>query len=471
MQQYNAGEIWYLVGIKGVGMTALVKILQHRGVKVAGSDTHEEFFTDSVLAHLGISVDGFETSLPEKMTGLIYSAAYDELHPQIIAARKKNVPCLSYTEALGEVSAQYYAVGIAGTHGKTTISAWLGFALWYAGADPTVVVGSMVPQFDNSNSLVGASDILIAETCEYRRHFLNFNPDIILISNIEMDHPDYFSDLNDVQRAFQEYCDTLPENGILIRCLEDMDGNAKGESVQTGTQALVMEGRETVAYGRAEQADWHLVSNHSTETGQKITIEHRNKDSKLELMIGMLGAHNALNATGVIAAGYVLHKKFGFSWKKFLEGVCAFNGTKRRMEKIGQYGEITIYDDYAHHPTEIRVTLRTLREQYEDSHLIAVFMPHTFSRTELLFDEFVESFGEADETIILPVYGSAREKGDTMLLSKKLAEAIEKKHGEGQFFADFEHTVEYLKTVKTKTVLVTLGAGDSWQVGTLLREA
>ena len=468
---FDSGEKWYMVGIKGVGMTALVSILKNRGVHVDGSDVEEVFLTDEVLDDLGVNVDDFGTDLPNDVAGVIHSAAFGDDNPQIATAKSRGIPVLAYTEALGALSENYTAVGISGTHGKTTITAWLGFALKFAGADPTVVVGTMVPQFDNKNALAGNSELLVAETCEYRRHFLSFNPDLILITNIDMDHPDYFADIQDMRNAYKEYVAKLPlADGAVI--LHESTVNYIGDDNIPETK---------ISYGVSDENDWRLLERAQEENIQKIRISSHNLNEESTLEISMPGEHNAMNAVGILALGYELQKNCGFSWEKFLDGVERFQGTTRRMEFKGNIDGLMVFDDYAHHPAELVATLKTLRERFPDYYIVANFMPHTFSRTEELFDEFAEAFGDADEVMIMPIYSSAREKGNAEELAKSLADAINKYHNHaslqnpsqkaGQNFANFFGTfgdvADYMKPLakeNTNTILITLGAGDNWKI-------
>jgi UDP-N-acetylmuramate--alanine ligase len=358
-----------------------------------------------------------------------------------------------YTQALGLISSEMYAVGIAGTHGKTTVTAWLGYALHYAGLHPTVFVGSAVPQFQNRNSLNGNGKLMVAETCEYRRHFLDFNPDVIAITNIEMDHPDYFEDLDDMRSAYKEYVMKLPEKGVLVHEEQVVI------SVHVDTK---------VSYGK-KRGDWQLVERSIIEGKQKLSVLHASDNQSYAFTINLFGEHNALNAVLVLALGDVIRTCFPFDWDKFLSGIANFTGTKRRMEFIGTYNGCQIYDDYAHHPTELKATLSALKQMYADKKLVAIFMPHTFSRTRELFDDFAQSFVDAEQAIILPVYGSAREQDDPEMLSKQLAEAIQRNGTNTEFMQDFETVVQYLeKEVNEETVVITLGAGDNWKIARLL---
>lgn len=427
-------------------MTALAKILIARGANVRGSDTDERFFTDVILEKMGVKTELFSDPLPGDVDGVIYSAAYSKGHPQVELGEQRDIPVLRYTEAIGELSKDSYAIGIAGTHGKTTVTAWLGYALSQAGLDPTVIVGSQVPQFDNSNALAGNDQILVAETCEYRRHFLDFDPDMIAITNIEMDHPDYFSDFDDMVVAYKEYTDKLPKDGVLI----------KGPEVyleHTGT---------TVTYG-FPGTDYCLVSRTYAQGRQNIVIHDKNGDSH-QLILRMPGAHNALNAVCVFTLGMELQSRYPFDRANFIRGIESFTGTKRRMEYYGENEQMVLYDDYAHHPTEIEVTLETVAEMYENTKVVAIFMPHTFSRTRSLFDDFALSFARADEAIILPVYGSAREEENPETLSIALAEAILEKGTEARYMRTFEEVKTYCKSKKSKAVFITLGAGDNWKI-------
>lgn len=396
----------YFIGIGGIGISALAKLAKSRGMEVSGVNDDESPATLLPLKEMGISVilkKDWKT-LPEAGV-YIYSDAWLNRGPEILEqARKTGKPVLSYAEALGVFSKDYKVIAISGTHGKTTTTAMVADILIDAGLDPTVIVGSFVKKF-NSNFRAGKGKYLVVEADEYNRHMLQLHPYIGAITNMEADHLDCYGGLADIEIAFKQFL-------------------AQSE---------------------------HQILNYE---------KYLEKVPKLSVP----GEHNRKNAALAIAIAETLGIELEIAQKSLSE----FTGTWRRLEKRGTTEDGTIiYDDYAHHPTEVRASIEALRELYPtgEKKLTIVFQPHLYSRTKALFDDFTKCFHGADQIILLPIY-FAREDPDPSISSGKLAEAICQNGDKAIAFTDFELAEAYIKgqTFGKDDVFVTMGAGEAYKV-------
>ncbi|UWG98003.1 UDP-N-acetylmuramate--L-alanine ligase [Dehalobacter sp. DCM] len=441
----------HFVGIKGTGMSALSQITPMIiDACITGSDVPQRFFTDAVLEKAGITVLDFD---PENVTCadlVVTSAAYDNSHPEIARAIALKIPVLTYAQFLGQLMAKKKGVCVAGTHGKTTTTAMAGKILLDAGLDPSIVVGSDVPCI-GGNSHAGQGELFLAESCEYRRHFLNYAPEHLVITNMELDHPDYFKDLDDVISAFSELAWKLPASGNLIIWHEDLNRS------RIKTKAPV------TTFGFSPEADVRAVNIVFDDAGS--TFDVMLGDQKLgNLHLTVSGKHNILDALAAIA----LTIKLNIPVSVILEALSNFNGTKRRFERLGTKHGAVIVDDYAHHPTEIQTTLNGARLSYPNRRIRAVFQPHTFSRTEKLLYEFSQAFHDADEVVIAEIFSSAREKkaGTHSVSSAKLAALMQETGITTRYFSTLEEISSYLdQTLEKNDLVITLGAGDVYKVG------
>lgn len=396
----------FFIGIGGIGISALAKMALSRNMEVLGLNDEESPKTLEPLRDAG-AIIYYQNELKELPDAdlYVYSDAWIYRGPEIIAdAKTRGKPVLSYFEALGEFAKEYKVIAISGTHGKTTTTAMVAEILIDAGFDPTVIVGSFVKKF-GSNFRKGNGKYLVEEADEYNRHFLNFHPFITVVTNIEADHLDYYKDLADVQNAFNQ----------LIAQSENVIQDYK---------------------------------------------KYFDKVPKLSVP----GVHNVKNAAAALAVADMLGIKEDIA-RKSLQG---FSGTWRRLEKRGETSAGTIiYDDYAHHPTEIRASLQGLREIYPKGvkKITVLFQPHLYSRTKALFDDFTQAFHEADQTLLLPIY-FAREDKDPSISSEKLAEAINQAGSKAQAFADFQSAEEAVSALNlsSKDIFVTMGAGEAYKV-------
>jgi UDP-N-acetylmuramate--alanine ligase len=444
----------HFIGIKGTGMSALAQITSRiENAFITGSDVPQRFFTDAILERAGITVQAFDPENVVTADLVVASAAYDDSHPEVKRAKELNIPLFTYPQFLGKLMSKKKGICIAGTHGKTTTTAMVGKILLDMEYDPTIVVGSDVPCI-GGNAHVGQGDYFVAESCEYRRHFLNYSPEHLIITNMELDHPDYFKDLNDVVSAFSQLAAKLPASGNLIIWNEDPNKD------KIKTEAPV------TTFGFTATADVAAENIVFNDTGSSFDVL-QNGQNIGHLQLAVSGKHNILDALAAIA----LTTRLGIPVEGILNALKEFNGTKRRFERLGTRNGAVIVDDYAHHPTEIQTTLDGARRSYPGRRIRAVFQPHTFSRTEKLFYEFSQAFQEADEVVLAEIFSSAREKGPGLnpVSSAKLADLIREKGITTRYFPTLEEISSYLgETLQEDDLVITLGAGDVYKVGQTL---
>lgn len=440
----------HFVGIKGTGMSALAQIsAQLEDAIITGSDVDERFYTDFVLERAHIPVLGFSPKNVENADLVVISAAYTNQHPEISRALELNIPILTYPQYLGRLLAKKRGISVTGTHGKTTTTAMIGLVMLQAGLDPTIVVGSDVPSI-GGNAHCGKGEFFLAESCEYRRHFLNYSPEHLIITNLEFDHPDYFKDLEDVISAFAELAIKVPERGHIYVWAEDPNREAIKASAPITT------------FGLSESADIRAtdIQFKDEKSSMKIMVKGQYLG---DLNLNVSGKHNIINALATIA----VCREIGIPIDQILISLSLFNGTKRRFEHIGSNTNgAMIVDDYAHHPTEIRTTLEGARLSFPNRRIRAIFQPHTFSRTEKLLLEFSQAFQGADEVVIADIFASAREQEHYTVSAVNLAELIQLQGIEARYIGPLDDIKNYLtETIAPEDLVLTLGAGDIYKVG------
>jgi UDP-N-acetylmuramate--alanine ligase len=443
----------YFVGIKGVGMTALAQVLQARGYQVAGSDTEEIFMTDTILHNANIPIySPFDIqNIPETIEYAVVSGAYyqkgiDSPNPEVQALLARNIPLLTYSEALGKLSADFrYSLSVAGSHGKTTTSALLAYTLEQLGVDPFAVIGSVVPQFEG-NARIGNKDseYLVMEADEYQNHFLDSIPSAVIILNIDYDHPDFFPTPELYYQAFITLINRLsPESPLIIN----------------GDDTIIMDriiphidnpNRNMITFGVGNHNDIRLNEENYVTVD---SIQY----GPLELLLP--GQHNRMNSLSVIG----LLSSLGYEVSAIMSAMKSFKGTKRRLEyiKTTQKGAIVI-DDYAHHPKEITASLQAVRERYPDRTIHCIFQPHTFSRTEALIEEFAQALDNADNIYLLPIYASARESVGTVS-TQDIVNNMQ--NTSAYVYENHQQILEKIRDIEHKnSVIVTMGAGDIWKI-------
>jgi UDP-N-acetylmuramate--alanine ligase len=466
-----AGFRVHLVGIKGTGMAALAEILSARGARVTGSDTTETFYTDEVLRRLSIPfTEGFsEKNLPTDVQLVVHSAAYrPEDNPELAAAVRRGLTSVLYPEALGLLSARSDASGVSGVHGKSTTTALCGVILKAWGFPATVLVGAEVPAFGSRSTLVQGDRYLVAETCEYRRHFLHFHPERIVITSIEPDHLDYFRDLEDILSAFETYGRSLPFAGTVVYCADDPGASAAAARIFKRRDDLLM-----VPYGRRAEGDFRLTELEEGEGRSRFSLAGVPGAFALRIP----GEHSVLNAAAALALASRLWEREhggmrGVDYAAAAGALESFTGSRRRSEIVGEAGGVLFMDDYAHHPTAVEKTLAGIRRFHPCRRLIVDFMSHTYSRTRALLAEFGKCFGPADMVILHRIYASAREADPATGLDEDLHREVARNHARVLYFAEPSEAVPFLTTeLRPGDLFITMGAGDNWKIGRQLFHA
>jgi UDP-N-acetylmuramate--alanine ligase len=461
MMFQNAQKI-HCIGIKGAGMTALAEMLVKKGVQVTGSDTEEVFFTDEVLRRARIIVtEHFSPdNIPSDVDAIVYSTAYaPETNSELQSAFASGVPVLSYPETLGEFMKEKMGLAVCGTHGKTTTSALLAEVLRAAGEDPSAIVGSKILQW-GGNALAGDGKYFVIEADEYQNKLQYYFPFGAIITSVDFDHPDFFPDVNAYAKVFSDFAKRLPQHGVLISCGDSASVVAVAKNAHC----------QRLSYGFLEENDIQITQYApavafvpgSETMSMKQSFEVMYQGESLGVFaLQLAGKHNALNATAVIALCAYLK----LDMEKVREGLKNFTGTARRFEYIGKYKGASLYDDYAHHPEEIKVTLRAVRDLYPDRRVVAIFHPHTYTRTKALLPEFGQSFDDADVVYILDIYGSAREQQGGVS-SQEIVDLVNTyNRGKAVHIAMIADVIAELQDkILPDDIVVTLGAGNVWEV-------
>ncbi len=463
---FLSGKRVHMIGVKGAGMAALAEIYVRNGATVTGSDTGEPFFTDEVLRHVGIvPVAGFRPeNIPADVDLVVHSTAYlRETNAELESAFSSGIPVLSYPEAVGEFTKEKMSLLVTGTHGKTTTSALLAETLRVAGLDPSAIIGSRVRNWEG-NALVGAGEHFVLEADEYQNKLRFYQPFAVILTSIDWDHPDFFPDFESYKDAFKEFVRRIPRHGVLVYC------NDSAAVAEIAAEATC----EKRSYGFHEQSDF-FVKDYTPKTlegtdpdGEKQRFEILSGWSSLGgFSLRLAGRHNAQNAAAVVALASFLK----LDMDRVREGLASFPGTERRFEYVGEKNGAVVYDDYAHHPEELMATIEAFRDLYPDRRLIAVFHPHTFSRTRALLPEFSQSFDGADRVIVLDIYGSAREQGGTVSSQDLVREINRYAPGKAEHVGTIDEVVAGLAdTIGKDDLVVTFGAGNVWEVARQLVE-
>lgn len=417
----------HFIGIGGIGISGLARIYLEKGCKISGSDlAASETIKDLRKLGAKIKVGKHQKgNLPLNTYLVIYNLAISEDNPELREAKIRGIRSLTYPEALGELTKEYFTICISGTHGKTTTTGMIFLILLKAGLDPAIIIGSKLKELNNANSRLGAGKYLVIEADEYKRAFLNYHPDIIVITNIEEDHLDYYKDLKDIQAAFKDFVRLLPQSGFLIT-----------------TNNIVQ------------------LFNCSIVKGIKIIDYEKGPWKEIERILKITGEHNIKNALAAFAVGNAL----GIKEEIILKALDGYTGAWRRFE-IKYDREVTVIDDYGHHPTEIQATLRAARQKYGKRRIWCVYQPHQIQRTEKLFRGFAKAFQGAERVIITKIFAvSGRDKisnQNLTALSQKLAREISRKRPEAVYLEHFSEIIHYLlENVRRNDVVIIMGAGD-----------
>ncbi len=438
----------YFIGIGGVSMSGLARMLADRGFNVSGSDRSESTVTDSLVAA------GIKVFTPQKAENLqaagdidlvVYTAAIHPDNPEFALAKEKNIPMLTRAELLGQMMTHYrLPVAVSGTHGKTTTTAMVSKIMLEAKMDPTISIGGNLRDI-GGNVHIGTSEYFVTEACEYTNSFLKFFPGIGIILNVDADHLDFFKDLDDIRHSFREFAKLIPENGTLVI-------NGAIPKLDYLTEGLKC---NVVTYGMDDKFDYYPTDISYDSFGNASFHINRRNGSGFEVSLKVPGEHNIGNAIAAAAACDC----FKVSDSDIRSGLASFTGTDRRFEYKGTADGLIIVDDYAHHPTEIAATLSAAKN-YPHKTLWVVFQSHTFSRTKALMDEFAKALLPADKIILADIY-PARETDNLGISARTLKEKIESLGHDCYYFPTFEEIEKFLLQNCTKDdLLITMGAGD-----------
>ena len=440
----------HMIGIGGSGMSGLAAVLLRRGARVSGADRQ----ASDALARLsngGATVGTAETAdaVPAETELVVRSAAIKSEHPQIVEARRRGIPVIKYAELLGALMSQHDGVAVAGTHGKSTTTAWLTYVLREAGLDPSFVIGAEVEQLGGGSG-VGDGAHFVAEACEYDRSFLKLRPKSAAVLNIEEDHLDCYENIAAINNAFQGFCRLAPKDGLVV--LNGQDANCA--AISRGLAA------EVETFGLDAKNTWRATELTVRNGRYEFNVIYRGENLG-RTHAGVAGKHNVMNALAVCA----LATRAGVTWKQVDAGLRSFTGAKRRLQVRGSFGGVTVVDDYAHHPTEIRATLRAARELFEPRELWCVFQPHQHSRTRFLLSDFARSFEHANHIIVPQIYfvrDSERER--QAVCANDLVERVCEAGGDAVHIPDFKTIVDTLvDSIKPGDLVMTMGAGDVWK--------
>ncbi|MFA6031026.1 MAG: UDP-N-acetylmuramate--L-alanine ligase [Elusimicrobiota bacterium] len=441
----------HFVGIGGVGMSGIARVLLNLGYGVSGSDLRETEVTRALTKAGARCFRGHRAAHTRGAQVVVVSSAVDPTNPELAVARAAGIPIVPRAEMLAELCRIKRTVAVAGSHGKTTTTSMVALALARAGADPTMIIGGQLANI-RSNARLGGGDYLVAEADESDGSFVRLFPLVAVVTNVDDDHLDHYGTVERLRAAFVDYLHRLPFYGAAVLCADD-----------PAVRALVPKvGRTVVTYGLRPGADWTArvledrgpIGSKTKGPGQRLRVFRRGRRVG-ELELKVCGRHNALNALAAVAVGDFL----GFDLRKVFAGLGEFRGVGRRMENLGRAQGVVFLDDYGHHPTEVAATLRALKGA--GRRLIVVFQPHRYSRTKLLHRRFGPALRGADRVYVMDVY-AAGEKPLRGVSSKLILESARRS---GVDARPFTRAVDLVRELRTGDVVLTLGAGDVWKAG------
>ncbi|WP_035292731.1 UDP-N-acetylmuramate--L-alanine ligase [Clostridium sp. KNHs214] len=439
----------HFIGIGGISMSGLAEILIKNGFKVSGSDRSSSPITEK-LESMGVEIFyGHKSENIKDADLIVFTAAISSDNPEIIKAKELNMPLMDRAEFLGNIMKGHkYNVAVSGTHGKTTTTSMMSHILLEANVDPTILVGGQLEAI-NGNVRTGESEYFLTEACEYKASFLKFFPYIGVILNIEEDHLDFYRDLEEIKNTFLKFISLIPDDGYLVANYDD----------PVTAEICKQTNCNILSFG-INNGDVRAKNIHFDKNGCPSFKVFKENTELFTINLNVPGTHNILNALASICAGLCLN----IPYDSILKGIESFKGTHRRFEIKGVKNGVTVIDDYAHHPTEIKAALNATKN-YPHNKIYCVFQPHTYTRTISLFNNFAESFFNCDELILADIY-AAREKDPGNISSQMLSDKINEKGVKCSNIHNFEDIVAYLQPILcTGDILLTVGAGDIFKVG------
>ena len=442
----------HFIGIGGIGMSGIAEILLDQGFKVSGSDRAFSEVTER-LQKLGAKVfEGHKAeNIAADVDSVVYSSAVMPENPEVREALRRKIPVVRRAEMLAEVMRLKYGIGIAGTHGKTTTTSMISLVLMEGNLDPTVIVGGKLSGLGGTNARLGKGEFIVVEADEFDRSFLSITPTIAVVTTLETDHLDCYRDLEDIKGAFIQFANKVPFYGFVVLCLDE--------------PALLdimpqLSKKKIITYGLNPQSDVQAVDIRHKDNTSTFTVVRRNAELG-EIKIQVPGKHNVQNALAAVSVGLELNIPFA----KVKAGLEKFSGVYRRWEKKGELKGVTVYDDYAHHPTECRATLSGAKAGWR-RRVVCVFQPHLYSRTRDFYEEFGKSFLLSDVLIVTDVYPAREEPIQGVTGELIVHAAIGFGHKDAHYVPDKKQIPAYLrKVVKEGDIVITMGAGDIWKYG------
>ncbi len=467
-----------MIGIKGTGMSALALALHSLGIRVTGSDSPDSFLLlpEQRFIDAGIIITSkFDPlNIPDDVDVVVVTTSFSKDNSEIIEAKRRGIPVLEYPEMIGLLTQSLATYAVCGSHGKTTITNMLGWIAGSNGLSPLVIAGPTSPQvldiISSQPPLTlrggvipplkvrgGQGKLFILEADEYQNKLRMYHPRGIILTHVDLDHPDFFKSKSDYQKAFADFVSRLPRNGFLIYWADDQENQIVAKYSPA----------PTMSYGFSDLADYKII-----KKGQPGVFEIHYQGTSMGIFTTpLMGDHNLLNTTAAI----LMARQWGLSNKQIQNSLSTFQGALRRLQKIDlstalKVKGILAFDDYGHHPTEVKATLHALREAYPEHTIWTVFQPHTYSRTTMFLKEFGQAFGYSDHTLVLDIYASAREKsGDGLIHVKDVVSEIQKNKSDAHYTPTVEEAALYLKThINPKSLILTIGAGDVWKIHALL---
>ncbi len=438
----------HFVGIGGIGMSGIAELLLNQGFEISGSDMKESEIIIRLRKLGAIIHKGHKSEHVQECDVLVYSSAVKLDNPELVEARRRGIPIIRRAEMLGElIAVKDLSIGVSGTHGKTTTTSMIGSVLSQATLDPTLVVGGLV-KTTGSNTQLGSGEIIVVEADEFDRSFLALRPTLSVVTNIELEHTDCYSDLDDLQGAFTQFCNAVPFYGVVIACLDS-----------PGVQTILSEiKRPVITYGLSNQAIFRVTDITYQETESRFTVHHY--DNVLgQVNLPVPGQHNVLNALAAIALAMEMNVPF----EEIKAGLENFTGVRRRFEIKGIRNDIMVVDDYAHHPTEVAATLKAARNGW-DRRLVAVFQPHLFSRTTDFHREFAAAFLESDVLVVTDIFAAREEPVEGVSGETVVQSARDLGHKNVHYVPHLENLIDELNTItKAGDMVITIGAGSIWR--------
>jgi UDP-N-acetylmuramate--alanine ligase len=443
----------HFIGIGGIGMSGLATIMKNLSFKVTGSDLQPSDITHN-LKRAGIRISyGHKKENTKGADVVVYSSAIRHDNPEMVGAGRSGIPLIHRAELLAELTRTKFAICISGTHGKTTTTSMVSEVLQKSGLSPTTVIGGIV--IGKTQATLGAGDYLVCEVDESDKSFLRVYPSFAVITNIEAEHLDYYKDLEEIEEHFGHFANHVPFWGCVFLGADSATGMAIRQNIR----------RRVVLYGFDDCADLQAEGLRKYDFGVSFNVK-MNKKRVGRFRINLPGRHNVANALSAIGVGLEL----GIRVAEIKDALESFRGVHRRIEYIGSVNDVRIFDDYGHHPTEIAVTLQTLREYFPSRRIVAVFQPHRYTRTYHLFDQFAKCFLSADLVILTEIY-AAHESPIPGITGRALAKRIAKEQDGVHFMSKFEQIIEFLSgNLNPGDVVIFQGAGDINNIARILLE-